>query len=151
MEQLVHVFGIDWQQLLVQGVNFMLLLGVLSYFLYRPILNLMNQRQMEIEEGVRAARDAEEDRERARVEHTAKITEAEHEAEAIVDRAVEEAKQKEAVLLTEARTKEDRIVADAERRAKELARKIEGESHERVARAAILAAEKILTKELSKQ
>jgi F-type H+-transporting ATPase subunit b len=150
MEQLIHVFGLDWKLLLIQVVNFLILLGVLSYFLYRPILNLMEKRQKEIEEGVLAAREAEEDRARAREEHTEVISKAEKEAEGIVGRAMEDGKAKEVELIALARAQEGRILKEAEMRATELARRIETESKEHVARAAVLAAEKILRHELSK-
>ena len=150
MEQLVAVFGLDWKLLLIQAVNFLLLLAALTYFLYRPILNLMERRQKEIEEGVTAAREAQEDRNRAKAEHVVVVSRAEKEAEDIVGRAVESAKGKESEIVASARTQEERILAEAELRSKEIARRIEAESREEVSRVAVLAAEKILRQELSK-
>lgn len=150
MEQLIHVFGLDWKLLLTQIVNFAVLLGILSYFLYKPVLRLMERRQQEIAEGVAAAHEAKEDRDRAKAEHVAVVSKAEKEAEGIVSRAVDAAKSKEADIVLAARSQEERILKEAELRSKEIARRIEAESREQVSRAAILAAEKLLRHELSK-
>ena len=47
--------GVDGSVLLVQTVNFFLLLLILSWLLYRPLLRLLSDRQKTIAEGLGAA------------------------------------------------------------------------------------------------
>src|SRR3972149_6324796 len=54
MEPLLSAFGVNWKLLLAQGINFALLLAILSYFLYKPVLRMIDERREKIAEGVRA-------------------------------------------------------------------------------------------------
>ena len=47
--------GINWKLLVAQGVNFFALLLLLNYFLYKPLIKLMNDRRQRIENGLRDA------------------------------------------------------------------------------------------------
>lgn len=150
MEQIIHVFGLDWKLLLIQGANFLILLGLLSYFLYRPILAMLEKREKVIADGVLAAEAAGEDRKRAQEEYVAEVAKASKDAEGIVARGRDEARKEGAELVREARAEEKRIREDAEQRAEEIKRRAEESSREDVARAAVLAAEKILKEKLAK-
>ena len=45
MQQLFAAFGINWKLLLIQGINFSVLLAILSYFLYRPLMKVIDERR----------------------------------------------------------------------------------------------------------
>ncbi|MBI3633374.1 MAG: hypothetical protein HY226_03730 [Candidatus Vogelbacteria bacterium] len=55
MDSLFTHLGINWQLLLAQGVNFFVLVIALNFFLYKPLLKLLNDRKRRIEEGLRNA------------------------------------------------------------------------------------------------
>ena len=97
MSELFAASGINWQLLIVQAINFGLLLFILWYFLYTPILKLIDDRQKKIAEGVKTA---------------------------------------------EARA--NSVLEEASARAEEAKRMALSESSKEIARAAVLAAEKIL-------
>lgn len=59
MSELLGQLGIDWKLLLSQGVNFFILLAVLTYFVYRPLLRMMAERRKKIEFGIRGAEEIE--------------------------------------------------------------------------------------------
>ena len=46
--ELLTKLGINWQLLLAQIVNFLIVLGVLGIFVYKPILNLLDARSERI-------------------------------------------------------------------------------------------------------
>lgn len=148
MEQIVHVFGLDPRLLLMQGINFLVLLGVLSYFLYRPLLAMLEKREKAIADGVRAAEEAKLDRNAAEEERRSTVAKAIGEADGIVREAKVSAQHERDSIVREARAEEKRIKDDAEARAKELARKAEESAREDVARAAVLMAESLLRKKL---
>lgn len=55
MEQTIQTLGIYWPKLIAQTINFGIVLFVLWKFAYRPILALLEQRRLKIEESVRNA------------------------------------------------------------------------------------------------
>ena len=48
MEKVLDVFGIDWKLLLINAVNFGLLLATLSYFFYKPMMRMLDLRRDKI-------------------------------------------------------------------------------------------------------
>ena len=108
-----------------QLVNFFLLLAALTWFLYRPLLRVMRQREEDI--GGRL-RDAEERTRQAEQEREGLAEErrrAQGEAEALLARAREEVSRQRRQVLEEARREAAAYLADARRR---------GEEQERAAR-----------------
>ena len=118
MSDLFAAFGVNWKLLLIQAVNFGLLLAALSYFLYKPILKIIDERRHKIAEGVRTAEAAAE-----------RLEEAEKEGDTMVK---------------EAQARADQMMAEARARAEEEKRKAMMESEREITRAAMLAAEKIM-------
>ncbi len=59
MTELVHQLGLDWKLLLSQGVNFLILLTVLTMLVYRPLSKLIEERRKKIEFGLMGAEEAE--------------------------------------------------------------------------------------------
>lgn len=60
MGELFSTFGINGKLLLMQSVNFGLLLLVLWKFVYRPVLTMIDERREKIAEGVRIAEAADQ-------------------------------------------------------------------------------------------
>ena len=58
--ELLTKLGINWQLLIAQIVNFLIVMGVLGYFLYRPILNLLDSRAERIRKAVEEAKRIEQ-------------------------------------------------------------------------------------------
>src|SRR3989344_1671421 len=58
MEQILTTFGIDWHLLLINAVNFGLLLAALWYFLYGPVMKMLEERRQRVVQGVRDAETA---------------------------------------------------------------------------------------------
>ncbi len=61
MEQIITVFGINWKLLLIQGVNFGLLLFILHRYLYKPVLSMVDVRRLKIENAIMKAEQMESD------------------------------------------------------------------------------------------
>lgn len=144
MEQLFAAFGINWKLLLVQGINFGLLLTVLWWFLYRPVLKIIDDRRKRIVEGVQAAEEANKKLADSKGEGDAILIGARREAERIIAAARERAKEKESEIVQGAHAKAEELYADAKARAEEEERAALRNSAKEITRAAVLAAEKIL-------
>src|SRR3954468_19539365 len=98
MSQLFAAFGIDWRLLLIQALNFGLLLVVLSYFLYKPIMRIIDERREKIAEGVRTAEAASRRLAEAKEEGDKQIGEAAREAQALVATARSNAEERKATI-----------------------------------------------------
>ena len=107
MQEILDIFGINTRLLLVQVFNFGLLLLLLWYFLYQPLMSILAKRQRIIEEGVQDAHAAKEEREQINNEREDIIVDATHEASVIMDRAKERAEEKELRLIPESEKKKE--------------------------------------------
>lgn len=56
--ELLKQLGINWQLLLSQMVNFFILLVVLTFFVYKPLLKVIKERNSKIKEGLDKAEEA---------------------------------------------------------------------------------------------
>lgn len=146
MHQLFAAFGIDWHLLIAQAVNFGIVLVALWYFLYKPVLAVLEKRQETVAKGVEDAAKAEALLAGAGAESAKRVAAADEEAEHIVSAAREAGNAEKARLLKEAEARAVAVTKDAEERAKEVAARAERESEREVARLAVLAAEKLLKK-----
>lgn len=113
MSEFIRQFGIDWRLLVSQAVNFFLLLAVLWYVLYKPLLTLLAVRKKRIEEGLAKAEEAE--KRLGEVQEIAKetISNAEKQALGILQSAEEAAKIRDAALLESAHEKGEVLLRQA--------------------------------------
>lgn len=81
------VLGIDTPFLIAQVVNFLLLLVLLRWLLYRPLLAMLNQRRTTIEESLKQAAVAKEAADNAAVETKKQLDAAREQAKQIVEDA----------------------------------------------------------------
>ncbi len=144
MEQLIHAFGIDVRLITIQMINFVVLLGLLSYFLYKPVLNLLRQREESIKKGIADAEEAAQAKATATYEKQIVLAEAQQEAVEITTRAESFGKERGEQMLKEATDKASAAIADAETKSAHLKAQAIKESEAEIAKLAILAAEKVL-------
>jgi len=144
MEQLIDTFGIDWKILLVQIVNFSILMGILWYILYKPLVNLIENRRAQIIKGVADAERADSALKDADAKKADIIAQASLEAEKIVTAAREAGKKKEAEMLQEGQGKYERLLVEANMKGEEMKRRALEESKEEIARLIVMGVEKTL-------
>ena len=149
MEQLIHAFGIDARLILIQVVNFGLLMAILTYFLYKPVLKVLAERQEKIAQGVKDAEEAGKAKAEATEEKKIVIAAANKEAEAMTSRAKEHAVVKADEIVAAAQVKAGQVAKDASLRAEEMKAAALKESEAEIAKLAILAAEKVLKERTS--
>ena len=58
MNALLEQLGINWSLFLSQAVNFFILLLVLTFFVYKPVIKIIKQRNAKIKEGLDKAEEA---------------------------------------------------------------------------------------------
>lgn len=146
MAELFQAFGIDWRLLLIQGINFGILLGALWFLLYKPVLNLLKDRERAIAKGVADAEAAEKAREEIESARSDRIKAAEAEAGEIVQGAKAHSAELKTELTKNAEARAAEIVEGAEARGEEIRNTAQKEAEKDIARLAVLAAEKVLAK-----
>ncbi len=144
MGELFAAFGLDWKLLLVQVVNFGVLLLILWKFLYTPVLRMIDKRRGTIAEAVQKAEAADQRLADADQEGKSIVASAGREAEGLVAAGRSKATQEGADILKRTQEKADQLLADAAARAEEAKRQALAAGQKEIARAAMLAAEKIL-------
>lgn len=144
MQQLFAAFGVNVSLIIAQAVNFAIVLVALRFFLYKPVLTMLEKRRALVAKGVEDAAAASEKLAHADAEALTRVKAADTEADAIVAAARESATEEKNRLLKEAEARAVAVTKDAEERATEAAAKAKRESEKDIARVAILTAEKIL-------
>lgn len=134
--------------ILVSIANFLVLLYVLQRVLWTPIMTTLRTRADRIREGLEAAEAAKREREQMKVEVERLLGEARQEAKAIADRTTKAAEDAAAEIHAQARAEGDRIRERAKADAEQLHRQALAELRGEVASIAVLAAGRILGKEV---
>ena len=149
MEQLIEAFGIDLKGITVQIINFAILVALLSYFLYRPILNLLDEREAKITAGIKDAEAAAESKAKAEDERLEVLKAAHHDAEEINTRARSSAEEKSAEIVKAAEEKAASVIRAAEGKGEDIKNQARKDSEAEIASLAVLAAEKVLREKAS--
>ena len=110
---MLETLGIHFPSLLIYLINFLLVLGLLLLFAYRPILRLMDQRADRIRESLEASERAREEAASSQEAVEAQLVEARREAQRIVEQARESAERFRAEEMERARSEAENFVSRA--------------------------------------
>src|SRR3989344_1907356 len=114
MSELFEVFGVNWKLLLMQAFNFGLLLVVLTYFLYKPVLRIIDERREKVAEGVRNAEEALQNLATSETEGKEIVNNGPREAERIIALAGESGERKGDRPVREGERKGEALLKDAD-------------------------------------
>lgn len=137
--------------MLVQIVNFLLLVFILAKFAYKPIMQMMEERQQKIADSIDFAEQARLEAEQLKNAYQEQLSQARAEAQAIVEKAEKLAEENKEEIIKAARAESARILKNtqeevARERALALAQ-IKGE----VVALSMAAATKIIEKNLDQE
>ena len=110
---MLETLGIHFPSLLIYLINFLLVLGLLLLFAYRPILRLMDQRAERIRESLEASERAREAAASSQEAVEAQLVDARREAQRIVEQAREAAERYRAEEMERARNEAETFVSRA--------------------------------------
>jgi F-type H+-transporting ATPase subunit b len=143
--------GLTVPNFIGQLINFLILLGLLTFFGYKPIRRMLDERAARIKQSMEHAEATKGEYERVRVEAEKEISKARHEGQSIIgqaeqagDRIKEEARQE---ARAEALAMVERTRAEMERERDRLI----DELHQEFVDTALLAAEKVISEALDKE
>jgi len=107
----LDALGINLGYLISQIVNFALLFALLSVFLYKPVMRMLDERAARIRKGLEDSERAEKRLARIEADRDRRIQQAEREAREIVARAKEEARAQREEILAQARAEAEELLS----------------------------------------
>lgn len=149
--QNLDVISVNLWQLLVSLVNLVLLFLIVKKFLYKPVKNMLETRQSNIEGQYAAADEAKKQALANRDAYEQKLSEAKNEADNIIQSAVSIAKAREKEIVASAKTDAEHIVRQAEEHAALELRKAEGIIKEEIVDVSTRLTEKLLEREINSE
>lgn len=143
----MNILDID-ATLVAQILSFLLLLWVLRKFAYRPLLEGLEKRSQYIEQNIKSAEQQKVEAEAMKAEYQAELKQARQEAQAIIERATKASEERGKEIINESRDEADRLkkaaVAEIELEKQKAVAELRGQ----VAALSVLAAGKIIEKNL---
>lgn len=146
MSSVLSTFGIDWRLLLINAVNFGILVVALWYFLYAPIMRSLEERRRRVTRGVEDAKAAEARLGEIEASRGEVLAQASREADKLLEEARAAAAHKERELREQGLAAAAAALKEAEAEAGELKAKALEESKKEVAKLIVLGIEKTQTK-----
>jgi len=140
--------GINVGLLIAQLFNVIILVWLLSRFLYKPVLNMLNERTRRIQDSLKESEQIKEQLARANQDYDAKLADARQEAAAILAQAQERGKLQEAEIISQARQESDRIRSDAREQAAQEREQLLRDLKNEMAELVTITASRVLGEEL---
>ena len=143
--------GLTLPSFIGQLINFLILLGLLTFFGYKPIQKMLDERSNRIKKSMEYAEATKKEYERARVEVEKQISKAREEGQSIIGQSEQAGERIKEEARQEAR-KEAQAIVDRTREELERERdKAINELRKEFVDTAILAAEKVISETLDKE
>ncbi len=147
--QTLDVISVNLWQILISLINLYLLFLILKKFLFKPVKKVLDQRQQELDEQYAAAEAAEREATEHRKTWETKLSQADAQADAILQNATNSAKYRSDTLLSEAKDRAEGILRAAQNEAElERQKAVDGIKREIVEVSGVLT-EKMLEREIN--
>jgi len=140
---------IDLNVLAWAAVNFTLLVVVLARVLWRPVIELLDDRRKEVETNLSQAEQARVEAERLRADYTQQISQAQREAQDIIDKATRAASEQREEILAKAQSEAEELLDRARKTISQERDQAIAELRQEVAMLTIVAAERLLRRSMS--
>ena len=130
-------------------VSFIALLLVLSYYVWKPVKKIMDDREQLIHDDIDSAEQRKAEAERLKAENDALLKQTQVEISELMENAKGQAKKEQEAIITDAQTRATQMIQEAkvdiEREKEQAVRDI----NDQVAELSVLIAEKMIVKELN--
>ena len=115
--QTLDVISVNLWQILISLINLFLLFLILKKFLFKPVINVLDQRQKVLDDQYAAAELAEQKANENQKAWEEKLSEADAQADAILQTATDNAKHRGDKMIAEAKERADGIIRTAQNEA----------------------------------
>ena len=146
---MIDALGISLKEFIFYMINFLILVGVLTKFLYKPFLGVLEERKKKIQDAFDSAEMMNRRADEKMANYTARIANVEEEGREIIKEAKQRAEAQAADIISEANEKASQIVAAAQRQIELDKQKAMDDMKQHVAALAMMAAEKIVERDIA--
>lgn len=143
--------GLTLPSFIGQLINFLILLGLLTFFGYKPIRRMLDERSNRIRQSMEQAEATKQEYEQARVEVGEQISKARYEGQAIIGQAAQGGERIKEEARKEARKEAQAIVDRARAELERERERLVDELRKEFVDTAILAAEKVISETLDRE
>ncbi len=148
MDEFLAFVTIDvWTMLFTWG-NLLILLFLMKKFLFKPVNNILQKRQDEVDEMYSQASKNSEDAKKMREEYTKKLIDSKNEAEEIIKTATRKAVLKEEEIISEAHEESSKIIERAKVQIENERSSAFSELRSDVSELSVMIASKVLEKDI---
>lgn len=150
MDTLEFVSLVPWE-IITQLINLLLLFLLLKHFLFKPVQNILNARQAEIEKSYADADKAQTEAEALRDEYEKRIADAKAEATDIVKTATRKAQIHGEEIVHDAQTQASRLMEKADAQIEQEKKKAMNELKNEISTIAVDIASKVVAREIDEK
>lgn len=151
MSGITEAFMIEWQLLLAQIVNYLLLIVILYMFLYKPVLNMLDKRRERIAQSMKDAERVSAAAQEAEAEKATVLQAAQRDAQEVRAQATRDAERIAADIRARAEQEATDIRMKAQADARVQVESALSDANRQIADLAILATEQLLGRELARK
>ena len=147
--ELLAKLGINWSLLLAQIVNFTILVGVFSFFVYKPLLAVLDSRRERIRKAMEDAAKIENQKKEIDAYRAVEMRRIDQECGVFLEKAKKEAEHMKEEILTTARREADHMLERGRRQLDEERSRVFREVQGAVTSVIVRMTERILQREFS--
>ena len=147
---MVEALGISLKEFIFYLINFLILMGVLTRFLYKPFLNMLATRKQSIKDALDNAELINRRADEKMEQYSKRISKVEEESREIIRTAKIQADAQARDIIEDARKEAGDIIAKAEKTIEKEKEKAMEEMKQEIAGLAVMAAEKIVEREIQR-
>ena len=148
--ELISKLGIDWKLLIAQIINFFILLAILYYYVYKPVLAALEKRSKCIEESLKHAEQTEKKMKEMEQLREEKIRAAEKEVGRLIEDARSDAERIKKEITDSAHVQSEGLMRQARAQIAEEKEKLVADLKQEITEIIVQATGKILQREFSK-
>lgn len=147
---ILELFGVDWKLMLAQLVNFAIVIFVLWKFAIKPLMQTMEKRNNEIEQGLSDAKASAERLDEVEAEVKERLQENRAEAIAILDKAKKQSEENRQAHLEKTKQEVESVIKKAKEQIASEKDSMVAEVKKEVADMVVVALRKILSEDIAK-
>lgn len=145
---MVEALGISLIEFVFYLINFLILVGVLGKFLYRPFINMLDTRRQTIKDAFDSAEATNRKADEKLANYEKRIANVESEGRDIIKEATDQARLKAASIIEEANKQADDIVQKARVEIEQEKESALADVRDQISELALMMAEKIMEKDI---
>lgn len=145
------MLNIEGWDILWTIINLLLFFILLRVFLFKPVLKVMNDREQKIKDDLDSAEAAREESQELKEQYESQLADVQEEADKILTASKKSADREKAEIISGAHAEADRLIAEAQKTIERDKQEAIESAHNEIAGLAVLAAARVVSKNLDKE